>query len=57
MRLLEKMYVISHDFGDYMNISFENILERDIDLLMIQQFSSGNLAFIKLFADKAGIDI
>ncbi len=39
-----------------MSISFENILERDIDLLMIQQFSSGNQAFIKLFSDKVGID-
>ncbi len=38
-----------------MDISFENILERDVDFLLVRQFSIPNKKVIALFADKAGI--
>ncbi len=38
-----------------MDISFENILERDIDLLMVRQFSLPSKKIIHLFAEKASI--
>ncbi len=39
-----------------MDISFENIVERDIDLLVIRQFSTMNTNMLSLFAQKAEIE-
>ena len=40
-----------------MKILFENILERDMDLLIMRQFSLGNVEFIKLFIPEDNVAV
>lgn len=39
-----------------MIITFENVLERDIDMLIMRRFEKNDIPFIKIFASKVGID-
>ena len=39
-----------------MNITFDNILERDMDMLLMRQFTQNNKAYIKLFLGKIGLN-
>ena len=38
-----------------MDIRFETILERDMDMLLIRQFANSNDAFIRLFFNKINL--
>ncbi len=40
-----------------MNIIFENVFERDIDLLIMRRFAMKDVSFIRLFSKRAEIDI
>lgn len=39
----------------HMNINFDNVIERDMDMLLMRQFAIRNDAFLDLFFERAGI--
>ena len=39
-----------------MNIIFENVVERDVDLLIMRRFALRDASFIRMFCEKTGID-